>query len=615
MTFREKCAIVCRGFRLTWELDRHLFLSKLSMGALQAAGPLVTVWFSARILEALTASKDVRTLAIWAAAAVLCGAIISALTAFFTHRTRRLEMLFDQRFENLLAGKIMSLDFEDVEGTRVRELLTQIHQNENYNGMGLGRIMYELDGLMQGLTSVLVGIALTVSLFQSAAVKPGFLWLNHPLSVAAVILAVLLSAMLTARMESRHAALWMDADVAGRIKQSNAMYIFLWSLTSKTKQGMDIRLYRMDRTLAGIIRKRLEELWAFYTRVYDKSAGYNIIGGVGSTLCYGLTYLFVALKALGGAFGIGYVVQYVGAISQVATGISELGWSISAMLSTAPYMATTFDLLDIPNRKYMGTLTVEKRSDNKYDVEFRDVSFQYPGSETYALRHMNLKFQIGRKLAVVGMNGSGKTTMIKLLCRLYDPTEGEILLNGIDIRKYNYDEYMSLFSVVFQDFQLFSFPLGQNVASKVNYNRERAEECLRLSGFADRLSELEQGLDTYLGQDFDENGVAMSGGESQKVALARALYKNAPFMILDEPTAALDPLAEYEIYTKFNKIIGNHTAVYISHRLSSCRFCDEIAVFHEGQVIQFGTHESLLADEKGKYYELWNAQAQYYTNP
>ena len=613
MTFSEKCALLRRAYRLTWELDRHLFLSKLLKGALEAAEPLVTVWFSARILEALTVSAQVQVLAVWAVAAVLGGAAITALKAFFTHRSQRLEMLYDRRFENLLAGKIMSMDFEDVEGTQARDLLTQIHQNENYNGLGLGRIMYELDGLMMAVTSVLGGTALTVSLFRSAATRPGFLWLNHPLAVSAVILAVLLSALLTARMESRHAALWTDPEIAAEIKQSNAMYIFLWQLPPKTKHGMDIRLYRMDRTLEEIIHRRMDALWTFYTRVYGKSAGYNILGGVGSTLCYGLTYLFVALKALGKAFGIGYVVQYVGAISQVATGISELGWSLSAMLSTAPYMATTFEFLDIPNKKYMGTLTVEKRSDNKYDVEFQDVSFKYPGSDTYALRHMNLKFRIGRKLAVVGMNGSGKTTMIKLLCRLYDPTEGEILLNGIDIRKYDYDEYMSLFSVVFQDFQLFSFPLGQNVASRVDYDRQRAGECLRLAGFGDRLASLDKGLDTYLGQDFDENGVEMSGGESQKIALARALYKNAPFMILDEPTAALDPLAEYEIYTKFNEIIGDHTAVYISHRLSSCRFCDEIAVFHEGQVIQFGTHESLLADTKGKYYELWNAQAQYYT--
>ena len=224
-----------------------------------------------------------------------------------------------------------------------------------------------------------------------------------------------------------------------------------------------------------------------------------------------------------------------------------------------------------------------------------------------------MKFRIGERLAVVGENGSGKTTFIKLLCRLYDPTEGTILLNGIDIRKYDYDEYIALFSVVFQDFQLLSFSLGQNVAAAVQYSPERARACLQKAGFGDRLSQLPDGLETKFYKDFDENGVQISGGEAQKVALARALYKDAPFVVLDEPTAALDPIAEMEVYEKFNEIVGDKTAVYISHRLSSCRFCDSIAVFDRGSIIQRGTHETLVRDTGGKYAALWNAQAQYYT--
>ena len=226
-----------------------------------------------------------------------------------------------------------------------------------------------------------------------------------------------------------------------------------------------------------------------------------------------------------------------------------------------------------------------------------------------------MKFKVGKRLAIVGENGSGKTTFIKLLCRLYDPQEGQILLNGIDIRKYRYDDYMDIFSVVFQDFQLIAQPLGNNVAGSMEYDRERARKALIDAGFGERLASMEQGLDTMLYKDLDEKGVDVSGGEAQKIAIARALYKDAPFIILDEPTAALDPMAEAEIYSEFNDISGDKTAIYISHRLSSCKFCDEIAVFHEGNVIQQGSHEALLADEGGKYHQLWHAQAQYYTQP
>ena len=171
-----------------------------------------------------------------------------------------------------------------------------------------------------------------------------------------------------------------------------------------------------------------------------------------------------------------------------------------------------------------------------------------------------------------GRTEAGKTTFIKLLCRLYDPTEGSILLNGIDIKKYDYNEYVGIFSVVFQDFRLFSFPLGQNVAAGVDYDRGRVEACLKEAGFGGRLRDMPDGAETCLYKDFDEKGVEISGGEAQKIALARALYKDVPFVILDEPTAALDPIAEYEIYSIFNEIVGDKTAIYISHRLSSCRF-------------------------------------------
>lgn len=224
-------------------------------------------------------------------------------------------------------------------------------------------------------------------------------------------------------------------------------------------------------------------------------------------------------------------------------------------------------------------MTTEKRADRQYDVEFRDVSFRYPNAteDAWALRHINLKFKVGSRLAVVGMNGSGKTTFIKLLCRLYDPTEGQILLNGIDIRKYRYDEYMRIFAVVFQDFRLFALPLGQNVAAGAHYGSERVMDCLSKADFGDRLKTLPDGLDTPLYKELDKNGVEVSGGEAQKIAIA-----------------------------------GDKTAVYISHRLSSCKFCDDIAVFDHGAIVQYGTHDQLVADENGKYYELWHAQAQYY---
>ena len=214
-------------------------------------------------------------------------------------------------------------------------------------------------------------------------------------------------------------------------------------------------------------------------------------------------------------------------------------------------------------------------------------------------------------MALVGKNGCGKSTLIKLLCRLYDPTEGEITLNGIDIKKYSYEDYMALFSVVFQDSELFSFSIAENVAADTDYEVEQVKDCVIRAGLGERLSQMENGIETCLYKQFDERGVEISGGEAQKLCLARAIYKSAPFIILDEPTASLDPISEHDIYTKFNGIVGTKTAVYISHRLSSCRFCDEITVMEDGGIAERGSHEELLA-KGGVYKALWEAQAEYY---
>ena len=348
---------------------------------------------------------------------------------------------------------------------------------------------------------------------------------------------------------------------------------------------------------------------------YDRMAVLSVV--VLSVLDAVTPYVAILLSAyildgLAAGRTLGAVVKYATTLYQLTSRFADLTSAFGEFAVTAGRQQSTLAYIHVPDSLYKGTLPVEKRADNEYELAFHDVSFKYPGSERYALRHLSMQLRVGERLAVVGQNGSGKTTMIKLLCRLYDPTEGVITLNGIDIRKYDYAEYQSIFSVVFQDFRLFSFPLAQNVAASADFDTERVLDSLEKAGFAERLAAMPQGLETPLYRDYSEDGVEISGGEAQKLALARALYKDAPFIVLDEPTAALDPVAEYEIYAAFDRIVGDKTTVYISHRLASCRFCDDIAVFDEGMLVQRGNHAALL-EQEGKYRALWNAQAQYYT--
>lgn len=326
----------------------------------------------------------------------------------------------------------------------------------------------------------------------------------------------------------------------------------------------------------------------------------------------GAAYGYLLALALGEGLSVSEFLLYFTAVGNFTTWVAGILKGFGELHQFSLELSSVRSYIEAPEPFRMeGGKAIEPDTSLPYALELRDVSFRYPNTETWALRHVNMKFQVGSRLAVVGENGSGKTTFIKLLCRLYDPTQGEILLNGIDIRKYSYRQYIDLFSVVFQDFQLLAFPLGQNVAAAVEVDKGRAARCLEMAGFGKRLAALPQGLETPLYKEFDESGVQVSGGEAQKIALARALYKDAPFVVLDEPTAALDPVAEMEVYENFDKIVGDKTAVYISHRLSSCRFCDDIAVFDHGHIVQQGSHDTLV-EAPGKYQVLWHAQAQYY---
>lgn len=344
---------------------------------------------------------------------------------------------------------------------------------------------------------------------------------------------------------------------------------------------------------------------------YAKKGGFcdGIISFL-TQLFAGVSFIYVGAQVLNGTISIGDILLYTGAITRLVSTTNVFINKYNHYAFRFGYINLYEEFINKPNMHYDGTLPIEKRDDFGYEFEFKDVCFTYPNTQVNVLNHVNLKLNIGKRFAVVGQNGAGKTTLIKLLCRLYEPTSGQILLNGIDISKYDYEEYTSIFSVVFQDFKLFSLPLDQNIAVNSTVDEEKCWKVLKQLDLDQKVSQLKDGLHTLLYKENGE-GVNVSGGEAQKIAIARALYKDAPFVILDEPTAALDPIAEAEIYQNFNDMIQDKTAIYISHRMSSCKFCDEIVVFENDSIIQQGSHDELV-NQDGLYQELWNAQAQYY---
>ena len=604
MTFKERLAIAGRGLRVLRECCPGLIRAKVLAAAAETLSPFVTIWFSARIIDELAGEKDIKSLSLLALCAVGLNFALSLVKHAMDRVIGEKEGGMWNNFMKVFADKQMRMDYADLENREIQKQKQKAQENLFMFGNGLAQLVWDTPSVVRVFVGIAASAAMTVSLFTS---RTGHAVLDSGIWIAAAAALMLLAGSIGAllrRKEEQVFEKWTE----GTVWYNRAFLFYGHDLYAETARAKDVRLYRQDR-IADREMRRLDEHNRKDSGAIGKMSACQGLLELTRGACHALCSLFVAAKAALGAFPVGGIVQYTGALIQMVRSISDLFFILTELRVFTVHLEKLFAYLDLPDRKRQGGLPVDG---GNCTIEFRNVSFQYPGSEAYALKNVSTTLQPGKKQALVGINGAGKTTFVKLLCRLYDPTEGQILLNGKDIRAYDYDGYLRLFSFVFQDFRLFAFGLGENIAASAEFDPARAEDCIRKAALEERYLEMPERLETILYRDISENGVELSGGEAQKIALARALYKDAPIIVLDEPTAALDPIAEEQVYAGFSKMVGDRTAVYISHRLSSCRFCDEITVFDRGRIVQKGTHAELLKEKGGKYLELWNAQAQYY---
>lgn len=387
---------------------------------------------------------------------------------------------------------------------------------------------------------------------------------------------------------------------------------YMENVTTDFSYAKDIRLFGMQKYLA----KKQIDVYDEELRHWIKSRQYWIYNTIFAHSISLLRQLIIigwlVYSVVFNGLSIGNFTLYTASAAAFSNAINEILQALSALRERSAHTDDYRSFMDIPSADDKAK-TIPIPTADKYTFEFKNVSFKYRGQEKYALKNVNLTLHAGEKLAVVGLNGAGKSTFIKLLLRLYDVTEGCILMNGTDIRKFDRKEYYELFAPAFQDVMVFAFPVAENVSMKEPFNTDKAEaeKMLRLAGLGDKLDKLEKGVDTELLKVLYDDGVDLSGGEKQKLALARALYKKSKIIVLDEPTAALDALAEFRLYQSFNELVGDRTAVYISHRLSSTRFCDRVAMFKDGEMVEIGTHDSLM-EADGAYADMFRVQAQYY---
>lgn len=598
----EHLQVLRQAAKYTFSVNRKYTLLLIMNAFLSAVTGYIPIYFSARVIDSLVAGTSVNTVIFYVGLTV---GIVFAVNLLNTYISSEKDAAYSAIWRNedwSFSEKSMQMAYASIEDPEVARLRYRVRL-ESQTGQNLFYLYRDMELFTEQVTRIAASAALTVSFFALPSVPVRF-----KLAIVAGLAITLAVQMYAARKTNELNRNFMAYSIDMNIISEHFLnYIEHYGA------GKDIRLYDMGEFLGSSYLELNRDYCERGQKNSYIQAAWTLPAAILNTGLKSGIYAVLIYAALQGGITAGSIAKYAACIMMLAQNLTGVAQTVQSALDNNHYLRRYFSYFDIPNKMYQGSLTVEKRDDNEYYVEFRNVSFRYPNTKAYALSNVSLKFRIGEKLAIVGMNGSGKTTFIKLLCRLYDPTEGEILLNGVNIQKYDYDEYMSIFSVVFQDFGLFAFRLGEVVACNKNFDEDKVRECLKKANFGSRFDEMPENVLTYLYKEYDQAGIEISGGEAQKIALARALCKDSPFILLDEPSAALDPVSEYEVYSNFSTISGDKTTVYISHRLASCRFCDEIVVFDQGRIVQHGAHEELLCDEGGKYYELWHAQAQYYT--
>ncbi len=605
----KKMKSILLAFKEMHRLEKRLTPLSVILAAVTAVMPFINIWFTSKIIDLLDTGADMKELALYIGLAVGINLILFFLSYFlndmyFMYRS----LMYNKELQNISA-KLFKTEYQKLENSDFKELIHKHSEAQDRVFSAFVQFSWMMRDFISGALTLIISIIIVIPLFKIGFTKTGETYFEKPVFLLTIFAAIAVMVVIILVVAMKMNKAWFKA--SDEYSRLDRIFYYFLNMFTDYNTGKEIRLYKeqnlIEHTATDILLTDGEKLLKKVSLNSAKSSSFVAI--LGAIVGFGI-YLFIGVKGLYGLFGIGSLVLYCGSFMQIINGIMKMAATFGKTEEMVPLVNYYFDIMNTKDEMEYGDKVLDT---TEFELEFKNVSFRYPDAENYSLRNINIKIKNGEHLAVVGRNGSGKTTFIKLMCRLYDVTDGEILINGINIKDYTKESIIQLYSVVFQDFRIFSLPLNDNVCAGKEHDKDKLYNCLEQANIKERTESLPNKDNTILYKDMDKAGVEISGGEAQKLALARALYKDSPVVILDEPTASLDPIAENEIYSRFNSFTQNKTAIYISHRLSSCVFCNRIAVFDKAELVETGTHNELL-NNSGKYSELWNAQAQYYLN-
>ena len=574
-----------------WSQDKVLFAQCGVYTILASIAPFIGIFLPKFLIDELLGQRRIEIILMTLIGFFLLSSVVNYSIAWLrcAYSPRVTKIRTD--YITMISDKIMKMDFKNTEDPEVLNKIKSVMNAVMSNNTGVEGVYHTLLGLFGRLTAF-VGY-ISIVLFLS------------PWILLFLIINVLISYALTMRVKKYE---YSQKEKAAD-KDRRTFYVF--DTMYDFAYGKDIRIYDLKNILIDKFKKFRGERIDISNDVQEKQLKVKIVDVILLVIRECVVYGYLIYNVLFIGMGIGDFTMYFSTINGFGDWMKGILDDLANIKAQNMYLDDMREFLEIKSENKEKTRDIP--IDSSYEIEFKNVSFKYPKTDKYIYKNLSLKIKKGQRLAIVGINGAGKTTFVKLLCRLYEPTSGEILINGVNIKDFSKEEYYKILSVVFQDIKTFAFTVAENVSLEnlEDVDREKVLHCIEKAGVGEKINSLQKGIDTSLLKILDGEGVELSGGENQKLALARALYKNGKIVILDEPTSALDAVAEYNIYKGFDELIGDKTAIYISHRLASTKFCDVIAFFENGEIVEYGTHEELLK-KNGKYSDMFNIQAQYY---
>ncbi len=575
--------------RISWKLNKIFFFAKIPLLLFNVFSSFFPLIFLRLILNEIQEGQDVRKVLLYAgsyAAALFVVRLASDLLGVLLDRQSK---LMGYRIQEFLGNTVMSLSYSDLEQPQMKDFIQKAQ-----NGNLFFDIVNTLFSLLSSIIT-LTGMAAIVITLQP------IIFVMIVLVIFFRMLAEKRNRRTNEKYRSIFAPIMRKAGYLGRLMQT-------------IEFGKEIRINNLQQYIFDKNKDTAENEYLYLNKSQIiEVTKTNSIVEIAVILQECIVYLILAWKVFFSGMPIGDFSMYMTGINSFTGCMQGIVSSFSNLRKNGSFAEDFRYCVEMADKSRQDKISsISVKEIHGVELEFRNVSFKYPNTDRMILKNISLKLREGETLSLVGINGAGKTTFVKLVCRLYEPTEGEILINGIPINTIPYEDYCELLGVVFQDFKIFAFTVAENVALSTVYDKNAVIRCMEESDIMKKVESLSDGTETYLSKEFNENGIEFSGGESQKLAIARTLYKNPPLIIPDEPTSALDPIAEYEIYQKFSTLVKGRTAIYISHRLSSTRFTDTIAVFENGELCEYGNHKDLLRIEKGIYKNLYEKQAQYY---